>query len=823
MVSLRSKAKPTTAKDKKLASKSSKAAPKPETKPAEPKPNPKPSRPTHTLILPSTLPPTSRILNLPDPLTATPTRYLSSPTGLYEFTQARTPSQPSTLLLTPAAATPGPSALLTPANITLATPLDFLFLLIPLLTAAEAPAGKFAPLDQFLDHAPASLAAYVRDPYALDKLAARAEAVCDVQDVPGLEKLFRLNEVKVAAEVLGKARRAARGLPASMEEGLVRGPLFDPCSNLRGEAEGKENEAVEGGEVKPSKIVAPEEVVDLMRVRVALDFITRSYIPPAYRTKLDAAVKTLVDWTPLDTHLAELAAKKAVFNQGAGFTESLLQRKRPLDEDAEEGPAKKKKEVKTESRAIAQLKKVNTKGMKPMSSFFKPKDKKVEEKAHRSAPIIFSLSVSTMSTSPSPPHFYALIDYEDPYVQPLILRALRTLPTGSYTLTPSLTSYPGPPSKLLTILPYESLPFSQALSQPTTHLINAYIIRKALIRKHYLASTITSWVAKHPSSPLATGVPRAEEIELDYAEFLDDALVEAWDLRAAFEKNEGKEAHEREWWILKPGMSDRGQGIRLFSTEAELAAIFEGWEADAPASDEEEEEEEDEDVEGAEGGGDGIVTSHLRHFLTQPYIHPPLLLPDHPHKFHLRAYVLAVGALKVYVHRRVLALFAAKPYTPPWEGIDDTSSGPSSGPDLAAHLTNTCFGSGLVSELSTLPAHPALGPDWQEKVFEQVCALTGDVFEAAARGASVHFQALPNAFEVFGVDFMVDGKGQVWLLEVNAFPDFKQSGEEMTGLIQQVWEGVVREGVAPFMGVEVEEKGGEGGMVRVLDIDLGRR
>lgn len=66
------------------------------------------------------------------------------------------------------------------------------------------------------------------------------------------------------------------------------------------------------------------------------------------------------------------------------------------------------------------------------------------------------------------------------------------------------------------------------------------------------------------------------------------------------------------WFVLKPGMSDKGQGIRMFSTEDELygrshltcvasvlisyllqsTAIFESFE---PESDDEEEEDEEED------------------------------------------------------------------------------------------------------------------------------------------------------------------------------------------------------------------------------------
>ncbi|KAH6707690.1 survival protein sure-like phosphatase/nucleotidase [Leptodontidium sp. MPI-SDFR-AT-0119] len=458
-------------------------------------------------------------------------------------------------------------------------------------------------------------------------------------------------------------------------------------------------------------------------------------------------------------------------------------------------------------------------------------------------------AVETPTLSESQPfktknHFYALINYEDAYVQPLILEALKARFTpDSYTLISSLSELPTPSTPFLQISSYESLPFEQILSHPTSSLINAYIIRKALIRKHYLSTTAYNWTTKNPSSILATNIKPACEFEVDYAEFLDDALVEAWELQESWRKGEELSKEEREWWILKPGMSDRGQGIRLFSSEEELQGIFDEWEAERPDSDDEnedEDEDEDENEETATGKaseadgkggneekeGDFIVTSHLRHFIAQPYIHPPLLLPGNPRKFHIRTYVLALGSLKVYVYKPMLALFAATPYVPPWSST--TTSTFSNTTDLSPHLTNTCLQTGAhdgsVHSFFSLP-DSQLPPSQKEDIFAQICATTSEVFEAAARGMSVHFQTLPNAFEVFGLDFLVDERGTAWLLECNAFPDFRQTGEELKGLVGGLWREVVGVAVGGFFGVEgVEGKGeGEGEMVLVRDVDLGRR
>ncbi|KAM0487019.1 hypothetical protein ACHAPX_000286 [Trichoderma viride] len=418
----------------------------------------------------------------------------------------------------------------------------------------------------------------------------------------------------------------------------------------------------------------------------------------------------------------------------------------------------------------------------------------------------------------SNPGIQAIVAYEDPYVQPLIVAALKAvLPKEAFNLITDIspddlnlsTTLPSSDSNVLQIVPYEAIDFEFASSHTKTSLINSYMIRKALIRKHYLSATLDHWVAKKPDSVLKKHLRRSEAFEVDYAEFLDDALIEAFDLRESLDRNAEKEdASEREWWILKPGMSDRGQGIRLFSTMDELQDIFDGWEAERPDSDDEDE------AEDGDSGGDYITASHLRHFVAQPYIHPPLILSPGGHKFHIRTYVLCTGSLNVYVYKHMLALFAGKPYTPPWEAPTD----------IEAFLTNTCLqdspNENTVQRFWNLPLEKTTV---LEKVFGQICETTGEVFEAAARAMPIHFQTLPNAFEVFGLDFMVDEDGEAWLLEVNAFPDFKQTGGDLKEIVEGFWRVVVKAAVGPFFGVQGMRGEEDGDMVLVREIDLGRR
>ncbi|KAI8631312.1 sure-like protein [Xylariaceae sp. FL1651] len=463
-------------------------------------------------------------------------------------------------------------------------------------------------------------------------------------------------------------------------------------------------------------------------------------------------------------------------------------------------------------------------------------------------------------------HFYALIAYEDAYVQPLILSALEKLfPPESYTLlsippntakddvvSPSLL-LPNHNANILQITPYEAIDWDFVAAHPRNSLVNSYMLRKALIRKHYLSATVEQWVAKRPQSVLKDHVKRSEAFEIDYAEFLDDALVEAFDLRASLERNEALLSEDEtarkqiEWWILKPGMSDRGQGIRLFCTMAQLQDIFDSWDAERPDSDDEGEDDDDDDGESGGAGagrgeaGDFITTSQLRHFVAQPYIDPPLLLPSDGRKFHIRTYVVCVGSLDVYVYKPMLALFAGKPYIAPGQHVSsapraDAGSG-ATDIDLEAHLTNTCLqrsiAANTVQPFWELPL-PSLQPelptvDVKTDIFNQICAITGEVFEAAARGMQMHFRPLSNAFEIFGLDFLVDASGHTYLLEVNSFPDFRQTGDELKDLVAELWVEVLRRATKGFFSEQTqrEKTGSRAGtgeqeqLVLVRHVDLG--
>ena len=117
-------------------------------------------------------------------------------------------------------------------------------------------------------------------------------------------------------------------------------------------------------------------------------------------------------------------------------------------------------------------------------------------------------------------------------------------------------------------------------------------------------------------------MPRGCVIELQFADELDELFAdELYDLLQQMEQAEAE--GERRWFLCKPAMSDKGQGIRLFSSRAELEEIFEEMEEEESEDGIGEEEEEDdietegEQAEREEEEEAGVQTSQLRHFVIQ--------------------------------------------------------------------------------------------------------------------------------------------------------------------------------------------------------------
>ena len=360
------------------------------------------------------------------------------------------------------------------------------------------------------------------------------------------------------------------------------------------------------------------------------------------------------------------------------------------------------------------------------------------------------------------------------------------------------------------------------LNTAQSALINAYPNSDALARKDHLAKIVEYWCSKKPSTSLKGHAPVTVRLSLDYAEYVEDALMEADNLELLYslEENASLDPPERTWWILKPALVDCGAGIRIFSTIDELASNLElvEYEYDDDESGESEKSEyangeldgskngdvngpyltwEDADkvdldllvtatgtmsLRNGQGGGKRparpqyvfkengrIPSAQMRSFVAQQYIAAVSTIEDR--KWHVRAYILCIGRLKVYVFREMLALLAGEAYQPPWEN-----------PSLKSSLTNTALQDeeDFIAKRSMRNFWEA--PDdllpgaWKEKIFEQICDISGEIVAAATHTMADKFTTMPKCFELFAGDFLIDAKGDAWLLEINETPAFYEVG-----------------------------------------------
>lgn len=242
----------------------------------------------------------------------------------------------------------------------------------------------------------------------------RLAAVCESVDV-GDERAYKPSREKLMRVLDGKCIRMAKGgLPATMEEEFVQKPLTRPIAEIMAEeAEQKkgaesvkelevrsikkkeDNDEERGGDdreaaaegagalstppdsqaARPRLAEASQEVTDLLRIRVASEFISNNYLSISIAEVLSDRLQKSHDFTPLDSYLSELIKSRqdATAMRSDDFTlkrsyqdeEEVVDRKRKKKE-AEEAE-KKKKSV---SRATKELQKADTRGMAKMTTYF---------------------------------------------------------------------------------------------------------------------------------------------------------------------------------------------------------------------------------------------------------------------------------------------------------------------------------------------------------------------------------------------------------------------------------------------------------------------
>jgi len=399
--------------------------------------------PPHVFVLPKVASSEARIITLPDPASSSPSRYLVCPEkGFYEFTKVAAPKKACrSWLLAPqnngdakienserqedSEEQEPEGYVLEKPDMFVATPIDPLFVLLPLLVSGEA--GSYLTFSDFVftteKEGLAQLQQLLRqNTFAkLEKsMEARIGVICDCLDMgDGEDKMYKLSASKLATVLLSKANNMVnRGLPISMEERFVKQALEVPVLSIRREESsvsiapedatsvpssdntvtGTSQEsstststvtsnntttstAASSVATTPVEAQPADDIANLLRVRTGLDFLVTSYVPPSLHTAIQDVCKSSVssvDFAPLDKHLEHVAGLKKQAQVLRSLSDNIS-RKRGADDDEEaldKAEAKRKKKEEDEikkknmSRGVQQLAKADTSGMKKLSSFF---------------------------------------------------------------------------------------------------------------------------------------------------------------------------------------------------------------------------------------------------------------------------------------------------------------------------------------------------------------------------------------------------------------------------------------------------------------------
>ena len=311
------------------------------------------------------------------------------------------------------------------AELLIATPIDYVFLLLPAFAQASSVKssssnGLFFSVDDLLEKLfedSKHLEWLSNHPSARLAIEERMKAICDTVDA-GDECMYRLNDNRLLKELVSKVKHMVTiGLPASIEEKFISRALESPIMALKHEdsivkTTAPENDITRSDptssdltesqastattETKMSttsgdtEITVPDnadsilvdgELYHLLRIRTALSYMTSVYLSADLAVRMQtllASEESPINFKPLEERLATIAQLRA--DALAARSLGDFSRKRSMfeeDEAAESRAEKKrrkeeeeKKKKAGESRTLRDLRKVDTKGMKKMSDFF---------------------------------------------------------------------------------------------------------------------------------------------------------------------------------------------------------------------------------------------------------------------------------------------------------------------------------------------------------------------------------------------------------------------------------------------------------------------
>lgn len=178
-------------------------------------------------------------------------------------------------------------------------------------------------------------------------------------------------------------------------------------------------------------------------------------------------------------------------------------------------------------------------------------------------------------------------------------------------------------------------------------------------------------------------------------------------------------------WILKPAMLNNAEQIKLFD---DIQAVRKHY------------------FSAKRLGGPHVL---------QQYIQDPALIDGRKFTFRIHVFVTNFGGISIY-HRGYMNI-SAVPYVLE-QGFEDKKM----------HITNYML-DGVQSHITQRTTEQMPG---FEVIHAQMKKMITSVFKALLSEAPDYLAPInPPKFEIFGVDFLLDKQGKLWLIEINQGPD----------------------------------------------------
>ncbi|KAM3130213.1 hypothetical protein pb186bvf_017713 [Paramecium bursaria] len=208
-----------------------------------------------------------------------------------------------------------------------------------------------------------------------------------------------------------------------------------------------------------------------------------------------------------------------------------------------------------------------------------------------------------------------------------------------------------------------------------------------------------------------------------------------------------KDGNEENLWICKPSSLNRGQGVQLFKTEAELNKIICRQDKKSLNQD----------------------------FIVQKYIENPLLIDSR--KFDIRMYVLITQDLDIYVFEQGYLRLSSEKFD-----LKNTNT--------FIHLTNNAIQKQgekycLFEEGNQL-SFQFLNEMTQFQFEEKSLAKIKQIIVVSLLSVQHFFHKSKGNFEILGYDFMVDQNLKPWLIEINTNPCLDESSPLLKDLIPRM-------------------------------------